>query len=263
MATTVSFGRRLRLQSLYRHDPAGLLVVPLDHPVTAGPIVHGTGMDRLVGQLAENGADAVVLHKGVLHRLQSRWFRSLALIVQLSAGTRIAPDPDAKYLVASVEEALRAGADGVSVHVNLGSSTEGRQIADLAAVAEACDRWGVPLLAMVYARGARLAEHRAADLLAHGAAVAADLGADLVKSAMPADPVMMAEVARACPIPMLAAGGAVDADPAAALRRLAGALRAGAGGIAAGRLVFTADDPGLMVRRLAALVHDRVPVSTR
>jgi 2-amino-4,5-dihydroxy-6-oxo-7-(phosphonooxy)heptanoate synthase len=44
---------------------------------------------------------------------------------------------------------------------------------------------------------------------------------------------------------------------------MADAIRAGAGGIAAGRLVFTADDPGAMVRRLATLVHDRTPVVSR
>jgi hypothetical protein len=43
------------------------------------------------------------------------------LIVHLSASTSLGPDPNAKVDVAEVEEAIRLGADGVSVHVNIGN----------------------------------------------------------------------------------------------------------------------------------------------
>jgi len=51
------------------------------------------------------------------------------------------------------ESPLRLGADAVSTHVNLGSIEEQRQIDALAAVADAGDRWHVPLAAMMYPRG--------------------------------------------------------------------------------------------------------------
>jgi 2-amino-4,5-dihydroxy-6-oxo-7-(phosphooxy)heptanoate synthase len=261
MTVNNTVGGRIRLQHLYRHDPSSLFVVPLDHPVTSGPITRDGQLNRLVGQLAGNGVDAVVLHKGALRHVDVRWFRSLSLIVHLSASTCRAPDPDAKYLVSSVAEALRLGAHAVSVHVNVGSETEGRQIGDLGAVAEACDRWGVPLLAMLYPRGPRVADGRLPHLVAHAAAIAADLGADLVKSALPKTASGIAEVTASCPVPVLAAGGSSAPGADAALRHLADAMRAGAGGIAAGRLVFTATDPAAMARRVAALVHDRTAAS--
>jgi 2-amino-4,5-dihydroxy-6-oxo-7-(phosphonooxy)heptanoate synthase len=255
-----TFARRIRLEHLHRHGSGGLLVVPLDHSVSTGPILHSGQLDRLVGQIAENGADALVLHKGQVRHVQARWFRAMSLIVHLSASTCLAPDPDAKYLVSTVEEALRLGAHGVSVHVNAGSPTEARQVADMAVVAEACDRWGVPLLAMVYARGPNIPDGRAPALVAHAAALAADLGADLVKTTLPRSAAAMAEIMANCPIPVLAAGGEATGD---ALAHLADAMRAGAGGIAAGRLVFTDADPAAMLRRLATLVHDRTPVPSR
>src|SRR5687767_2579838 len=135
MTVNNSVGGRIRLQHLYRHDSSSLFVVPLDHSVTSGPIARKGQLNRLIGQLSGNGVDAVVLHKGALAHIDVRWFRSLSLIVHLSASTSRAPDPDAKYLVSSVEEALRLGAHAVSVHVNVGSATEARQIGDLAAVA--------------------------------------------------------------------------------------------------------------------------------
>ncbi|WP_426505270.1 2-amino-3,7-dideoxy-D-threo-hept-6-ulosonate synthase [Dactylosporangium sp. McL0621] len=254
-----NFPRRVRLDRLYRNGSGGLLVVPLDHPISGAPIIHSGrpgGLDRLVGDVADGGADAVVLHKGALRHVAARRFRSLSLIVHLSAGTGLSADPDAKVLVCSVEEALRLGADAVSVHVNAGSGTEPRQLADLAAVAGDCERWGVPLLAMVYARGPGIADGRAPHLVAHAAAIAAELGADLVKTAMPRAVADLAALTAASPIPVLAAGGDAH-DSAAALNHLADAMRAGAGGVAAGRLVFNAPEPAAMLRRLSALVHDR------
>lgn len=103
MTVNHSFARRVRLRRLYRHDDHRLLVVPLDHSVTDGPITRGKGLDTLVGQLARNGVDAVVLHKGALRHVDHRWFTDTSLILHLSASTVHAPDPDAKYLVATVE----------------------------------------------------------------------------------------------------------------------------------------------------------------
>lgn len=249
-----SFARGLRLRRLFRHGDERLVVVPLDHSVTDGPLGSGH-LNALLGQLAGTGVDAVVLHKGSLRHVDHRWFRDMSLIVHMSVSTRHAPDPDAKYLVAHVEEALRLGADAVSVHVNMGSLQEARQIADLAAVAEECDRWNVPLLAMVYARGPQISDSRAPQLLAHAATLAADLGADVVKIDYAGTPERMASVIGACPIPVIVAGGPRAADPETVLAYVSDALRGGAAGVAMGRNVFQADDPGWMATTVARLVH--------
>jgi 2-amino-4,5-dihydroxy-6-oxo-7-(phosphooxy)heptanoate synthase len=246
MEDTLAFARRLRLRRLSRRDGPGLIVVPLDHAIGSGPLAP-PDLDGLLAQLDAAGADAVILHKGALRRVDPARFRRMSLVLQLNAGTGLAPDPDAKYPVATVPEALGLGATAVSVHVNIGSATEDRQVAHLAGVAADCARWGIPLLAMMYVRP--LAPDPAR--LAHALAVATELGADLVKTALPPTPAAAARVVRSCPVPVLAAGGPVDGDT---FERLAVAVRAGAGGVAAGRLVFTAADPGATVRRLATLV---------
>lgn len=250
-----SFARNLRVRRLFRHGDGRLLVVPLDHSVADGPLRSG-GLNLLLGELAGTGVDAVVLHKGSLRHVDHGWFGDMSLIVHLSASTRHAPDPDAKYLVAHVEEALRLGADAVSVHVNLGSHQEARQVADLAAVAGECDRWNVPLLAMMYARGPKISDSQAPDLVTHAASLAADLGADVVKTDYAGTPAHMAEVARACPIPVIVAGGPRLAETDAVLAYVSDALRGGAVGVAMGRNVFQADRPGRMAATIARLVHE-------
>ncbi|SDT66705.1 2-amino-3,7-dideoxy-D-threo-hept-6-ulosonate synthase [Actinoplanes derwentensis] len=256
-----SFGRRLRLGSLHRRGGSGLLLVPLDHAVGSGPLRPAGDLDALIARLAENGADGVVLHKGAVRRVRPARFRDLSLTVQLNASTAMAADPDAKYPVATVEEALRLGAHAVSVHVNMASRTEAAQIAHLARVAEDCDRWSVPLLAMMYVRGPAVRDSRSADLVAHAVAVAAEMGADLVKTALPENPEATARLLTAAGVPVLAAGGVPEPGPEAVLGRMSAAMRAGAAGVAVGRLVFTAVDPAAVVRRLSAVVHDRTPVA--
>ncbi|MQY10070.1 2-amino-4,5-dihydroxy-6-oxo-7-(phosphonooxy)heptanoate synthase [Streptomyces sp. RB5] len=250
-----AFGRRLRLRRLYRHHRQRLLVVPLDHAVTQGPITGGEGIDTLVGRLAANRVDAVVLHKGSLRYVDPAWFARTSLIVHLSASTVHAPDPDAKYLVAGVEESLRLGADAVSVHVNLGSDGEQRQIADLAAVADACDRWNVPLLAMMYPRGPKITDPRDPALVAHAVTLAADLGADLVKTPYVGSPAQMKEITSAAPVPVITVGGPRVTDESRLLAQVAEALEGGAAGVAMGRNIFQAPDPGTLAGRLADLIH--------
>ena len=65
-----SGARRLRTLRLHRHNPRRILLASLDRPLTDGPINGGgAGLSRLVGRLAANGADAVVLHKGSVRHL--------------------------------------------------------------------------------------------------------------------------------------------------------------------------------------------------
>ncbi|MEU5882068.1 2-amino-3,7-dideoxy-D-threo-hept-6-ulosonate synthase [Spirillospora sp. NPDC047279] len=256
MSDQHTFGARLRLSRLGRRSPDGrLMVVPLDHSVTDGPIRTAASFDGLIGTLAESGVDAVVLHKGTARHVDPRWFTDMSLIVHLSASTAHAPDPDAKYLVSSIETALRLGADAVSVHVNVGSREEAAQVADLARVAESCDHWNLPLLAMMYARGPQIGDPRDPELLAHAGTLAADLGADIVKLPHPGTGQGVADLVRACPVPVVLAGGPPVDDIAEVRERVLEAVRAGAAGVAMGRNVFQAERPGEIAREIADLLH--------
>ncbi|WP_026328562.1 2-amino-3,7-dideoxy-D-threo-hept-6-ulosonate synthase [Streptomyces sulphureus] len=253
------FARSLRLRRLHHHTPDGLLITPLDHSLSDGPVVpKNSSIDLLAGQLAAGGVDGIVVHKGSVRHIHPERFADMSLVIHLNASTGQAPDPDAKYLVTEVEDALRLGADAVSVHVNLGSDDERRQIADLGRVSDACDRWNLPLLAMVYPRGPRIADPHDPALVAHAVTIAADLGVDLIKTCFPGSLHDLAALTEACPVPLLVAGGPQRGTEDGVLAFVDEVLAGGALGVAMGRNVFQSADPQRTAEQVARLVH-RLP----
>lgn len=242
--------KALRLRRLSRPHDDRYLFVPLDHSVSDGPVVPRDRWRDLVHAVVRGGADAIIVHKGRVRTIDPAVLGGCALIVHLSAGTAHMADVNAKVLVGEVDEALRLGADAVSVHVNIGSDTESRQLADLGTVAAACDSWNVPLVVMAYARGPRIVDPKDPALLAHVVNIAADLGADIVKTNLADD---MTEVVASCPIPVIVAGGPASAHSLAGHARVA--MDAGCAGLAVGRRVFTSPAPMHLVAELASIVH--------
>ncbi|MFF9349096.1 2-amino-3,7-dideoxy-D-threo-hept-6-ulosonate synthase [Streptomyces sp. NPDC014734] len=256
MTSAGHFARSLRLRRLHHHSPTGLMVTPLDHSISDGPTVpRGSTVDCLAGQLASGGVDAIVVHKGSVRHIHPDRFADMSLIIHLNASTGRAPDPDAKYLVTGVEDALRLGADAVSVHVNLGSDDERQQIGDLGRVSDACDRWNLPLMAMMYPRGPRIQNPHDPVLVAHAVTIAVDLGADLVKTYFPGTMADMLDLTAACPVPVLVAGGPARADETEVLDYVGDALAGGAAGVAMGRNIFQSADPQRLAEKVARLVH--------
>lgn len=254
MSATPLTGKTLRMARLSRPRDDKYLFVPLDHSMAVGPIADEGGFNRLVSDIATGGADALIVHKGRSRTIEPELLGGCALVVHLSASTEHAQDSDAKVIVGDVDEALRLGADAVSVHVNVGSDTEATQLADLGTVAATCDRWGVPLLAMIYLRGPRVVHPNGPEQLAHMVSIAADLGADLVKTVVASPVERMADVIAASPLPVVVAGG--DGHDMSTFELATSAMAVGCRGVAVGRRVFNADNPRHVVRQLATIVHD-------
>jgi 2-amino-4,5-dihydroxy-6-oxo-7-(phosphonooxy)heptanoate synthase len=250
-----TLGKALRIEALSRARDERYVLVPLDHSVADGPIADWPAFVKLVRSVTRAGADGIVVHKGRARSLASEDLGGASLLVHLSASTGHGPDPDAKVLVGDLEDVIRLGASAVSLHINMGSETESRQLHDLGTVASWCERFGVPLLAMIYPRGRTIANPRDAKLLAHAANLAADLGADLVKIPQAESAAEMRDVVRSSPIPVVVAGGVPSADYEALRASARMLVEAGCSGLAAGRTIFTAADPGLVTALLVDAVH--------
>ncbi len=253
-----SIGKEIRLRRLFVGGKA--LLVAMDHGVSNGPIAGLEDIRAAVAQVAKGGATGVVLHKGVVRFAQEYFDDRLALILHLSASTSLSTHVNRKVLVSQVDEAISYGADAVSVHVNLGGEEDHHMLEDLGAVAAACDRFGMPLLAMMYPRGENVKNPYDVDAVRHVARVGAELGADVVKTLYTGSPETFKEVVRGCPVPVVVAGGPKLDSERAALEMVAGALAGGAAGVSMGRNVFQAKDPQRITRAIARILFDKASV---
>ena len=247
-------GKEIRLERIMNPNTKRTIIVPMDHGVTNGPIPGLIDLAQAVNLVAEGGANAVIGHMGLALYGHRQGGRDVGLILHMSASTSISPDPNEKVLVNSVTNALKMGADAVSMHVNIGADSEARMLSDLGNVAVECMDWGMPLLAMMYPRGKKITKENDVDQVKLAARVAAELGADIVKTVYTGDPESFREVTRGCPVPVVVAGGS-KTDDRTTLELIEGAMAGGAAGISIGRNAFQHRTPDRFVRAAACIVH--------
>ena len=229
------------------------LVVPMDHGITLGPVKGLVDIESTVEAITRGGADAVLTQKGVAPRVHPNK-NGKGYIAHLNGSSVIGPDEDDKRTTGSVEAALRAGADAVSFHINVGSDHEPDQLTELGELTERAHRLGVPVLAMSYARGPGVDGHDA-ESLAHAVRIAEELGADVVKTGYSGDPDTFDRVCEATRLPVVIAGGSRGTDRETA-EMVRGAMDAGAAGVSMGRSIFQHDDPEAITRAVSAIIHD-------
>ena len=253
-------GKHIRMERIMNRETGRTVIVPMDHGVTVGPIQGLIDMKTTINQVATGGANAIIIHKGLVEGGHRRRGKDVGLIIHLSASTSLSPLPNAKILVCSVEEAIKLGADAVSIHVNIGNGTEREMLADLGSVARQARDWGMPLLAMMYPRGEKIKDEFDAKVIKHVARLAAELGADIVKCSYTGSVESFREVVQGCPVPVVIAGGPKMNSDQEILEMVKGAIEAGGAGVSMGRNVFQHRDPSRMVGAVSLIVHENTSV---
>lgn len=249
-------GKRIRLERIMNRQSKNLVLIPMDHGISDGPIPGLVNMAEAVNKVAEGGADTVLMQKGMVQHGLRGYGHDVGLIVHMSASTGAGPDPNNKVLVCTVEEAVKLGADGVSIHVNVGSITEAEQLSEMGQVSDACNEWGMPLLAMMYPRGPNVTNPHDAKVIAHAARAGAELGADIVKTYYSGDVDSFKYVVDGCPVPVIIAGGPRANSDLEFLQMVEGSIKAGGRGVAIGRNTFQHKNPTAFTRALAMIVNE-------
>ncbi len=253
----ITVGKSIRMERIMNRNTGKTVIVPMDHGATVGPIDGLIDISTAVNQVAEGGANAVIGHIGLPKYGHRHEGKDIGLVLHLSASTMLSTRPNRKVIVNTVENALRMGADGVSVHVNIGDEDEAEMLQDLGRIAVECNYWGMPLIAMMYPRGPQIKDEKALEVVKIAARVGAELGADFVKTNYTGDPESFAEVVAGCPAPVLIAGGS-KLTTKEMFETIEGAMQAGAKGLSIGRNVFQHKNPTLFVKAASAIVHDNL-----
>jgi fructose-bisphosphate aldolase / 2-amino-3,7-dideoxy-D-threo-hept-6-ulosonate synthase len=257
MNSNMNIGKTRRLTKIFQTD-GHTVIVPMDHGVSVGPIKGIENMQATVNRLNQGAVDAVVLHKGLAKRVD---VGKAGLIVHLSAISNLTPNCNNKVQVCTVLEALRLGADAVSVHVNVGAEHEHKMLSVLGEVADECDLYGVPLLAMMYPRGPNIKNEHDTEAVAHAARLGAELGADIIKTNYTGTVDSFRAVTEGCPVPVIIAGGPKAKTTEDVLQTTYESMQAGAAGLSIGRNVFQHENPAAIVKALCAIVHQSATVA--
>ncbi|MGA1867123.1 MAG: 2-amino-3,7-dideoxy-D-threo-hept-6-ulosonate synthase [bacterium] len=248
-------GKQIRLERIMNREQKRTVIVPMDHGITMGPIKGIINIKNSIDQVAQGGANAIIIHKGIVGSGHRGAGTDVGLIIHLSASTSLAPDPNAKVLVCTVEEAIRLGADAVSIHVNIGADDEKNMLKDLGDISKKAAFWGMPLVAMIYTRGAKIKNEFDVDVVKHAARIGAELGADLIKVPYTGSVQTFTKVTEGCPVPVVIAGGEKMETDRQVLEMVKGALDAGGAGVSIGRNAFQHKEPKRLVEAISGMVH--------
>ncbi|MFQ6011919.1 MAG: 2-amino-3,7-dideoxy-D-threo-hept-6-ulosonate synthase, partial [Nitrososphaerales archaeon] len=177
------FGKLVRLNRISHRGK--MLCIPMDHGFSSGPLKGLDNIADTILSIESGGASAVLVHKGIIRNLP--FATDMGLVMHMSGSTSLGFAPNRKMKVASVAEAVRLGADAVSVHVNIGSKEEPEMLLDLGTIADECDEWQMPLIAMMYPRGERIKNPHDPEVVAQVARLGAEIGADIIKTVYTGD----------------------------------------------------------------------------
>ncbi len=254
-------GKAVRLERIINRKTHRTVIIPMDHGLSVGTIPGLENMAKIVDEVAEGGANAVIEHAGMAAAGHRGGGRDIGLIIHLSGATNLAPDPNYKVIVCSVEDALRMGADGVSVHINIGANDEPQMFMAAKEVVSACRAWGMPILGMMYPRGKKIQNETSPDVVNIAARAGAELGMDIVKTNYTGDIESFRKIVKGTPVPVIIAGGPKMNTTEDVFQTVHDAVvEAGAMGVAVGRNVFQAKNPRAMVNAICKIVHENYTV---
>ena len=243
-------GRDIRLSRILKKDR--MLCIPMDHGISNGPIPGLENIHSVIYQCEKAGLTCVLVNKGIIKTLPRAI--NIGLIVHLSGSTSIGPAPNRKVLMGSVEEALRLGADAVSVHINIGAKEEPEMLYNLGMISDECDEWNIPLIAMMYPRGETIKNQYDPEIVAHTARIGAEAGADIVKSVYTGEVNSFRKVVKSCPVPIVIAGGPKAKTDKDIVEMCFGAMEAGAKGVTFGRNIFQHRNPPAIIHALSNII---------
>lgn len=254
----MSLGKKVRLNRLFSNPSGNLFSVAIDHFTTynMGLPAGLRDMRRTLAAIIAGKPDAVTMHKGIALTCWEPYAGKFPFIMQ-SSGVR--PDDTAHEQLATVEDAVRVGADAYAVVAFVHGPTEAYYLRTVAECVREGERLGMPIICHVYPRDKDLKIIFHPEEIAWAVHCLTEVGVDIVKVPYCGDPVAHAQIVANCPQPVVAAGGPKTDTMQAALQLLADAVGCGVRGGTIGRNVWGNPDTITgAVRAYRAVIHEGV-----
>ncbi|UCH04273.1 MAG: fructose-bisphosphate aldolase [Candidatus Thorarchaeota archaeon] len=195
----LSLGKRTRLQRLmYEHGPGNgrMLILPIDQGMEHGPLSFFPNPPsedpEFQFRLAdEGGYSGIALHLGLAEKYGAKYAGRVPIVLKVNGKTKIPSDAHAlSPMTASVEDAVRIGADAIGYTLYVGSPKQVEDMNQFRMVKADADRYGMPIILWSYPRGEAVDQKggkKSLYAVDYAARVANELGADAVKLNVPED----------------------------------------------------------------------------
>lgn len=253
----MNLGKQTRLQRIFSHESGRLCSVAIDHFVgyQNGLPTGLVNVPRTLSLLAEGQPDAVSMLKGMAMTSWAPYAGKIPLIISSVCFT---VDDSIIEHVATAEEALLLGADGMAVAIGVRGANEGRYLKILSTAVEQANRLNLPVIAHIYPRDFSTSPrivHDAENIM-WAVRCGIECGADVIKVPFTGDAESYRDIITTSPVPIVVAGGPKTETIEQAMELLSLAISAGARGATIGRNVWSNPDPGRLLRAFKAVIHD-------
>ncbi|MFH1383320.1 MAG: fructose-bisphosphate aldolase [Chloroflexota bacterium] len=255
----MSVGKKNRMNRILSSATGKGLIVAIDHGMALGPMTGIVDIATTVKQLSATGkVDAWLLTKGILSNCFEPDGKQGIILRASGAATIAGPDLTHEGLTASVEAALRLGADAPATTAFIGSSNEHETLVNMARLADECHKYDMPMLGVLGV--GKALEEKTVDpqYIALGARVAAEHGADMVKTYFTVSG--FEKVTSGCPVPVMIAGGPKCDTDLDTLKMIGGALAGGAKGIVMGRNIWQSPHPEELLDVVWRMIHQNLSI---
>ena len=109
-------GNQIRLNRILKKGR--MLCIPMDHGISNGPIEGLENPANIIYKCENHGLTSVIINKGIIKTMPKP--SRVGILVHFSSSTSLSLSPNRKMLTGTVKEAVALGADGVSLHINIG-----------------------------------------------------------------------------------------------------------------------------------------------
>lgn len=253
-------GKEVRMSRLVNPKSNKMMAITVDHATSRG-IAPLTGLHHVqdtIDKIILGRPDAMTLTKGIAEHCMWNHAGEVAMLMKISNYSPVAPTKDTIF--GTVDEAIRMGADAVSMGCMTLGDFQGEQFEAIGRVSEECMRKGMPLIGHVYPKGESVKpEDRTAwENIAYCVRSACELGMDIIKTTYTGDPDSMAKVVATVPstFRIVIQGGDACKTLDDYLQMTREAMDCGVGGVTMGRFVWDYKDVTALVIALRYIIHE-------
>jgi putative autoinducer-2 (AI-2) aldolase len=254
MFENISWGKQSRLRRIVAGDNRTLMLA-IDHGYFMGP-THG--MERPAEDIRElvPHIDSLMLSPGILTSSVDPSLKA-GMVLRASGGNSILEDDiDNEGLILTAREAVKLNASAIAVSIFVGADHQHQTLLNLANAINDAAQYDLPVLA-VTAVGKKLKDKKEKRYLALASRIAAEFGADIVKTYYCPD---FEEVVAKTPVPIVVAGGPKLETYQDVLELCYQSIQCGAIGVDMGRNVWQSDHPAAIIQGVRAVIHEHATV---